>query len=635
MGDPALYPNQVAGGSRATPTEWEPMRRVGAAGRQMLIAAAAQTWGVPASECTTVVGKVRHVPTGKTLTYGELATKAAALPAPDLKTVTLKDPKDFRIIGKPTRSIDNPAIVTGQPLYGIDVEVPGMLYAVFEKCPVFGGMVMDANLDELKKQPGVKAAFMIEGGKDPEALGCGVAIVADSWYRANRARKLLKARWDPGPYADQSCANFEKTALAMAGKPGELTIRKDGDLEAGLKGADKVVEAFYAYPFLSHAPMEPQNCTAHYKADGSLEIWAPTQLPEPGRQITAKTLGIKPEAIKVHMIRGGGGFGRRLKNDYMVEAAYISKQVGAPVKLVWTREDDMGHDFYRPGGYHHMKAGLDKSGKVVAWRDHFVSFGENGKFAGAADAGAGDYPARFVPNYLHEATLMPLGAPTGPMRAPRSNALAFVCHSFIDELAHAAGKDPLEFHLAMLGDPKVYDAGTNNAFDSGRMINVVKAVAKKAGWGRKLPARSGLGLGMYYSHRGYFASVVELSVADDGQVKVHKIWTVGDVGNQIINPLNAVNQCQGASLEGMQEALAQEITIAGGRVQQTNFHQYEMLRMPDAPEVDVSFVVSDNPPTGMGEPALPPVPPAVCNAVFAATGKRIRSLPIDPALLKA
>jgi isoquinoline 1-oxidoreductase beta subunit len=634
--DPTLYGRQVAGGSQATPTEWEPMRRVGAAGRQMMIAAAAQTWGVPAAECKTTIGKVQHTPSGKTLSYGELAARAAALPAPDLKTVALKDPKDFHIIGRSKHSVDNPSIVTGKPLYGIDLELPGMLYAVYHKCPVFGGMVTDANLAELKAMPGVTHAMMVEGFNDPDSVVCGVAIVADSWYGAQRARKALKATWDEGPWAASSCEAYAATAAACKTQPAGFTIRKDGDVDAKLAGAAKVVEASYSYPFIYHATMEPQNCTARVNADGSVEIWTSSQNPEAGRQVVAKMMKIAPEKVTIHMLRAGGGFGRRLRNDYMAEAVWISKLTGRPVKLVWSREDDVQHDFYRPGGFHHLKAGLDKDGKVVGWKNHFVGYGKDKTFSYAGNLDPFEFPNRLLPDLTVEATLMPTAIPTGSMRAPRSNALGFVFQSFIDELAHAAGQDPLAFQLAFLGEPRIVaDKDGTNPFNTGRMAGVLKLAAEKAGWGRKLPPRRALGIAAWYSHRGYFAAVVEASVAKDGTVTAHKVWSAGDVGSQIINPVNAENQVQGAVLEGLHQALAQEIVVEKGRVMQSNFHNYTLMRMDESIPVEVNFNITANNPTGMGEPALPPVPAALCNAVFAATGKRIRSLPIDRELLKA
>ena len=346
----ARYPGQVAGGSTATPTNWLPMRQVGAAGRQMLIAAAAAQWNVPASECETTPGQVLHQPSGRSLSYGALATQAAAVSVPDLKTLKLKDPKTFRIIGQPTRNIEVPRIVTGQPIFGIDVSVPGMLYAVFQKCDVHGGKLVRSNVADIRKLPGVRAAFEVKGGDNLRGLLDGVAVVADSWWQANRARQQLEITWDEGDIADQSTTDFAATAVRMSKGEPETILRKDGDANAAFGKAAHVVEAAYTYPFLSHTDLEPQNCTAHVQ-DGKVEIWAPTQNPAPGAALVATTLGVPESAVKVHMVRAGGGFGRRLSNDYMVEAAWISKVVGAPVKLLWTREDDMRHDFYRPAGY--------------------------------------------------------------------------------------------------------------------------------------------------------------------------------------------------------------------------------------------------------------------------------------------
>ena len=641
-----LYGRQAAGGSEATPTSYDPMRRVGAAGRAMLVAAAADTWGVPIGECVTSAGMVRHGPTNRTLSYGQLAATAAGRAAPALESVTLKDPKNFRIIGRRTSNVDGVAVTTGQPLFGIDIAVPGMKYAVFQKCPVFGGVCMDANLDAIKALPGVRDAFMIDGGKDLVGLLSGIAIVADSWWQANRARRTLKVQWDEGASASMSSENFAGQAQALAAAPPQHSLRKDGDADAALAGAAKVVEAAYSYPFVAHASLEPQNCTAAWTGS-KVEIWAPTQNPEPGRQLVARTLGIQPSDVTVHMIRSGGGFGRRLLNDYMVEAAAVARQAGMPVKLLWTREDDMQHDFYRPGGLHALKAGLDASGRLVAWKNHFVSYGVNGKFAPAAEMGATEFPARLVSDYDVGYSLLPCGMPTGSLRAPRSNAIAFVMQSFLDELAHSGGQDPLSFQLSVLGEPRLYGepGGPSElvagrlppaGFDTGRMRAVLEKVAERAGWGqRQLPPRTGMGIAHWFSHRGYFAEVVEAKVDENGRVSPLKVWVVGDVGSQIINPSGAENQVQGAVLDGLAQAMGQKITFAQGRPQQKNFNDFPLMRMRDAPPVDVFFLLTDNPPTGLGEPALPPAPPALCNAIFAATGKRVRSLPIDPAQLKA
>jgi isoquinoline 1-oxidoreductase beta subunit len=616
---------------------YEPMRRVGAAGRQMLVAAAAAEWGVPASECTTTPGVVHHVASRRQATYAQLAVKAAAIPAPKLESVTLKDPKTFRIIGKPTPNIDSQDVVEGKPIFGIDTVVPGMKYAVFHKCPVFYGKCMDANLDEVKRQPGVRDAFMIDGGTELGGLSSGVAIVADTWWHANQARRVLKVQWDEGQMADHSSAGYAAQAKALMAKPPQANIRTDGDVEAAFASAAKIVEAEYAYPFVSHQALEPQNCTARWNPDGKLEVWAPTQDPEPGRQMTAKTLGIKPEDVSIHLIRCGGGFGRRLMNDYMVEAAAIARQAKVPIKLVWSREDDTRHDIYRPGGFHKLKAALDSSGKITAWKDHFVTFSVNGEVGRRADYPPTEFPARLIPDFKLDTSMIESQVPMGSMRAPRSNALAYVVQSFMDELAHAAGKDPVEFQLALLGEPRTFgDKNTFEGYETGRMAAVVKLVAERSGWGkRKLPAGNALGFASFYSHRGYFAEVVEANVSDSGQVKVEKVWVVGDVGRQIVNPSGADGQVQGAILDGISQALGQQITFENGRTKQSNLGEYPLMRMTGAPPIDVHFHLTDNPPTGLGEPALPPVIPALCNAVFAATGKRVRSLPINANLSKA
>ena len=627
----AKYGLQTTGGSRAVSNNWIPMRQVGAVGRQMLIAAAAQKWGVPENECFASNGRVYHRATDRSLGYGELASLAATMPVPDLKTVKLKDGTDYKIVGKATSGVDVPDITAGKPIFGIDFTTPGMLFATYLKCPVFGGKVASANLDDIKKMPGVHDAFILAGSAKPQplmesepGLEPGIAIVAETWWQAQAARKKLVVKWDEGIAASQSSTGFQQKADELAKQAPARTLRTDGNVADTFKSSASILEAAYSYPFISHAPLEPRNSTAHFK-DGKLEIWTTSQQPLRGRGLVSKQLGIPESDITVHLLRAGGSFGRGLNNDFMVEVSAIARKVGQPVKLLWTREDDMGHDYYRPGGFHYLKGAVDTNGKLAAWENHFVSFGEGEKFSASAQISPAEFPGGFVPNFAIHSSVMPLMIKTGALRAPGANSQCFVIQSFIDELAHAAGRDPVVFRLDLLSAP-----GEHKNYDVPRMRGAIEAVVERSNWGkRKLPGGTAMGIAFHYSFQGYFAHVAEVTVAANNKLKVNKIWVVGDVGSRIINPSGAEAQVQGGVIDGLSELMTQEITLENGRVKQTNYHQHQLLRMHAAPEIDVFFLKTNNPPTGLGEPALPPVIPAVCNAIFAATGTRIRSIPLS------
>lgn len=647
------YGAQIEGGSRAIPSNYQNMRLVGAGGRLLMLAAAAQQWNVPQGELSTAGGVVTHAGTRRTATYASLASRAATLPVPETAAIeaALKNPRDFKIIGKRVRGVDVLDIVTGRATYSIDVAFPDMLHAVLVKCDVFGGKVVSANLDEIKKLPGIRHAFIIEPavGQGNNSLASGVAIVADSWWLANDARSSLKVTWDEGAVAAQSSEGYLAQARELAataasapppaptpppapggGRGGGPPSAVIGDVEAAFRTAAKTIEAEYFFPLLSHAPLEPQNSTAHYR-DGRLEIWSPSQIPS--KQHPALGAGIPPENVTFHLVPAGGGFGRRLVSEYDIEVARIARLVteeraaaglpSVPVKLLWSREDDMAHDQYRPTGFHFLKAGLDATGRLIAYRDFVPSTN--------SVVPANEFPRGFVENVLITSRAVgPFDIPVGALRAPPTNGISFVKQSFIDEVAIAAGKDPLQYRLDLLNNP--VGAGAAGGFNPARARGVLEAVREMSGWDRRasLPKGTGMGVAFQYAHAGYVAYVVEVSVDAKKAIKVNRAWGAVDIGRQIVNPSHAENLVHGGLIEGMSHMMSWTITIDKGRVVQRNFHQYQPTRMQHAPaSIEVRFLQTDFDPTGLGEPSLPPAIPAIANAIFAATGVRIRSLPLD------
>jgi isoquinoline 1-oxidoreductase beta subunit len=625
--DADVYGRQVAGGSKSIPTTWGPLREAGATVREMLVAAAASLWGVTATECKTANSYVEHTSSGRRLHYRELASDVATQPIPAPGTLRLKKPGEYRLLGSRIPGVDNHAIVTGQPLFASDHVIPGMKYAIYQKCPATGGSVVNANLDKILALPGVVDAFVLEGNGQVTELMPGVAIVANNTWAAFEAKRKLEITWDESDAAKDSWRAAVSRARSIADKRGQETIVETGDVDGAFAAAVATVEGFYTYKFVSHAQLEPQNCTASYK-DARIDLWAPTQTPQRGLSSVAKLLGISESRVTVHQMRGGGGFGRRLYNDFMCEAAAISKTIEAPVKLQWTREDDMAHDLYRAGGFHALKGSVDDDGKLSGWHDHFITFSPDGnRPVSGGRLSDRVFPGGLLKNYRVQQTQLPWATPCGAWRAPGSNVFGFAIQSFIHELAVSAGRDHLEFLLEIVGEPKWFKEGDLWSLNTKRAANVIKLAAEKAGWGRAMPEGRALGLAFYFSHAGHVAEVADVSVNASKKLKVNHVTVAADVG-QIVNLSGAESQCEGSVADALSTMLGLAVNHEDGRVQETNFDSYPIMRIAHAPRVDVHFVDSDYPPTGLGEPALPPLAPAVCNAIFTATGHRIRSLPI-------
>lgn len=628
--DPDRFESQGAGGSTAIFEDgWTLCRQAGAAAREMLVSAAAADWGVPAGECRAERGAVLHAASGRKLAYGALAAKAALLPAP--KSPQLKDPADFKIVGQRIPGVDNLDIVTGKVRYASDASLPGMLHAAVARSPVFGGKVLSVDDRAALAVPGVRKVVRFDGHANPTTLVAGVAVLADSTWAALRGRQALQVTWDEGEFREESSASLDRQTGEALAKGGER-VANDGDVDAAFAGAAKTVEAEYRLPFLAHATMEPLNGLAEVK-EGRARLIVPTQQPGGAAAEVEKVTGVAAKAVEVTFPRIGGGFGRRLMNDYAAEAARLSQLAGAPVKLVSSREDDLRRDFYRTKATHRLRGALDAEGRLTAWHLHSVSasrYAYRGASRNPADSEVlkSDPPRRLVPNVRIEWTGLRTGVPVGAWRAPRHCDQAFAVDSFLDELAHAAGKDPLAFRLALYaGDGEIpYEDHGGPTFSPKRMRAVLELAAEKAGWGGKLPQGRGRGIAAHFTFGTYVAVVVEVSVRED-ILKLQRIVAAADCG-LVVNLSGFESQIEGGVLDGLSAALYGEVTIEKGRPVEKNFDDYPLLRMNQAPPVEVHLTTARYEPRGGGEPGLPPAAPALANAIFAATGKRIRRLPI-------
>lgn len=635
IADSAQYGFQFAGGSYAITGNWDGMRQMGAAARYMLIEEAASRLNAPARGLRTDRGSVIDPLSGKRLSYASLVAGAAQRPVPEPASLRLKAAKDYKIIGTPKGGVDSAKILAGAPIFGIDVELPGLKHAVFVKPPVYGAKLKSADLEAAKASPGVDHVFLIEGMDDPKGLQSGIAIVGRGFWWVNKAREKLEPIWDDAFGVPHDSDAYDAAALRLLETDGPV-MSGHGDCDAAFCTGASIVESRYSAPFLPHLTMEPQNCTARF-ADNKLEIWGPTQAPEWGRDILSAQLGIAKENITIHMPRCGGGFGRRLVNDHMVEAAAIAIKLGGAVKVTWTREDDVVHDFFRAGTYFKLKAAVDRNGQLLAYKVHGVTYSKDAKVAEGAGIDGYHLPTLIARNFQYQQSTIPTIFRTGYLRAPTSNVLSFIHESFFDELANAAKIDPLAFRLQHLENRSsiVDPSNADERWNFERMKSVLRSVCERAGWGKTaLPPGVGLGLGCWFAHRGYFAEVAMVAVDAKGNWRVEKVWAVGDVGSQIVNPSAALNQVQGAIIEGIGQ-LQHEIRFRHGRPLQTNFDTLPLMRMSAVPEIDVHFLQSEYAPTGLGEPALPPVQSAVANAIFAATGARVRDLPLTPEKIMA
>ncbi len=633
--DEKKYGRQGTGGSASIRRNWTRLRESGASARAMLLAAAADRLGVSADTLETADSYVIDPAGGKRIAYGDLAAAAATKPVPDKPS--LKTPAQFRLLGKEHPGVDVDAIVTGKAVYGADVRLPGMLYAVVERSPVHGGSLKSYDDTAALKINGVRKVVTVPAVGGSTNVHAGVAVIADSTWSAMQGRDALEIEWDAGPHGSENSAAHSKKMHELTSRPGQITVNRLGDPDKVLAAADDVLSATYEVPFLSHATMEPMNCTAAVEGD-RCRIWAPTQFPNWAARATSEALKIPAANVSVEIMLIGGGFGRRINPDYVVEAALVAAQADAPVKVTWSREDDMRHDFYRPAAVHVIDACLDDAGMPLAWRQRFATPAIRATYSDKVDVdafgvGESDGAANMlyrIPNRSGDYSYLDSGINRGWWRAVHTTHATFAVESFIDELAERAGKDPLELRLALIDELEVDRPEQNEEFPfrPERLKGVLQLAATKAGWGKPLPAGHGMGIACGIDHLSYAAEVVEVSVVD-GKLRIHKVVCAADCG-PVLNPNGGRAQIEGGIVQGLSAVLGERITVADGRIVEGNFGDYRILRINESPLViETYFAETDAHPTGLGEPSVPPIAAALANAIYAATGKRHRSLPIE------
>ena len=642
--DSSKFGMQGSGGSMSVPRNFDAMRRLGASAREMLIGAASLLMEVEKQELQARESQVVHS-SGKSMTFGQLASVAAQQPLPEPEMLSFKDPRAYSIIGTSVGGVDNLVIATGLSQYGIDVDIPGMHYASYTRCPRRGGKAVSFNANAIKALPGVEDAFILEpDDRSGEAsmsfmqglavLRGGVAIVGEDTWSVMNAKSKLQVKWDESEASTDSWPQMVADAQKIAKQAdGEVRLAGTNVDQALADSANKTTEAFYQFPYVAHVCMEPMNCTVDYKRGSggepdSLEIWLGSQFPGQVKEIAANMLGLKPENVKVNGLRMGGGFGRRAVHDFAAEAMAISHRAALPVKLTWTRTDDIHNDYFRVGGFQNLQGAVDANGKLAAWDQHYIGFAANGRPVIGSGLRGNEFSMVGLDNARVSQTMMAVDTSCGAWRAPGSNTNAFVEQSFIHELSQLADRDHVEFLLELMGERRWIKEGDISALNTGRAIDCIKLAAEKAGWGRTLPEGKGLGLAFYFCHAAHIAEIVEVSVDQDRNYHVDKVTVAVDVG-PIINMSGAISQVQGSIVDALSTMAGQQITMSNGAIEQDNFHQYPVMRIAATPEIDVHFIQSDNRPTGLGEPALPPLAPAVTNAIFAATGERIRSMPLS------